>query len=242
MSTIIQRLEATTRWAERIQSELGHIKQTKERPVHFRPSSRGVAMVGLTPDRPQRGESGIEKLGDIAKEFESRFDEHCLGKKQGRPTPEKALQSFLIREALLNGRRMTTLEAAVEGGGGAGQLLFVTDELSLLDDGEKVVCDLLALHGESTPVVIELKSARQATQLAAQVTRYARLVDHHREQFSNLFTAILGRPIELTNAAEKCVVWPAPKGNGKRRHQELKGIQILEYRDAYSFQRVSQED
>lgn len=105
MSVIKTRLEATIGWAERIREELGPLQQAHGHQVHFRPSATGVAMVGLTPKRPQRGKSGIRDLARLAKDFDEAFHAHCVSTAQGRETPEKALQSFLIRNALSNGRR-----------------------------------------------------------------------------------------------------------------------------------------
>lgn len=80
--------------------------------VHFRPSSTGVSMVGLLPDRPQRGKSGIHDLGKVARDFKAMFAAHCRDIDHGRVTGEKALRSFLIREAYQNERRMVSLDAA----------------------------------------------------------------------------------------------------------------------------------
>jgi len=225
------RLAATTEWAEKIRMELGALQRARGHEVHFRPAATGVAMVGLRPDRPQRGKSGIRDLGRLAKGFDDAFKTHCVSPKQGRETPEKALQSFLIRSALSNGRRMKAVEAAL---GKGVTLLFVTDELSLPDGKGKVVCDLLALRDDHTPVVIELKSARDLDRLVHQVTSYAGLVDDHREEFSKLYSAVLGRPVTLRHAAEKWIVWPPPaEGDRGPGDQKIpKGIEVFVYRPA----------
>jgi len=229
MSVLKKRLEATIDRADEIRKVLGTLQQARGHEVHFRPSATGVAMVGLTSDRPQRGKSGIRDLARLARNFEEAFKKHCLPDEQGRETPEKALQSFLIRNALSNGRRMKALEAAV---GKGAALRFITDELSLPDGKGKVVCDLLALRNDHTPVVIELKSARELGRLVYQVRRYADVVDDHRDEFARLFSAVLGRPIQLQHPAEKWIVWPPPaKGDrGPGDDQVPKDIEVFVYR------------
>lgn len=231
MSTLKTRLEATTRCAERIRKALRVLQEANGHRVHFRPSATGVAMVGLTPDKPQRGKSGIQNLERLAKKFEEEFKTHCIDPVQGRDTPEKELQSFLIRNALSKARRMTSLESAV---GAGAALLFITDELSLPDDEGKVVCDLLALRGEDTPVIIELKSSRDRGRLVYQLERFAQAMDDNPEEFSRLYSAVLGRTVTLRNAAEKWLVWPPPaKGDRGPGDDEIPdNIEVFVYRPA----------
>lgn len=88
-----QRLEAVTRWAERVRGTLADTLQAHAGEVHFRPGASGVSMVGLLPDWPQRGKSGLKDLQRVARDFDALFAAHCRGIKQGRETGEKALQS-----------------------------------------------------------------------------------------------------------------------------------------------------
>jgi hypothetical protein len=90
------RLEATVGWARRIRATLQPLLEEHGNRVHFRPSSTGVAMVGLLHDRPQRGKGGIRNLERLSSDFESMFQEHCHDVEHGRVTGEKALQSALI--------------------------------------------------------------------------------------------------------------------------------------------------
>ncbi len=207
MSMLKTRLEATIGWAKKVRKELGHLQLENGDRVHFRPSATGAAMVGLTHDRPQRGKSGIRTFKKLIANFEDDFKAHCLPVEKGRDTPEKALQSFLIRNALSNARRMKALEKAL---GANSEVLFITDELSLPDGEDKVVCDLLALRNGQTPVIIELKSARHLGRLVQQVKSYANLIDSNRAEFSRLYSEVLGVTVTLRHAAEKWIVWPPP--------------------------------
>ncbi len=202
--------------------------------VHFRPSSSGIAMVGLLPDRPQRGKSGITNLSSLAANFEAVFDQHCGNVDHRRVTGEKALQSFLIGEAQTNGRRLASLNTASGKTEDPVELWFMTDEIALPLETGKTVCDILALRrdgGRTTPVVIELKDSRQLSRLVEQVSGYARLVDEHADLFAELYGALLGENVTFDAPTEKWIVWPAAGAGPDRRTQELleRGIRIAGY-------------
>jgi ADP-ribosyl-[dinitrogen reductase] hydrolase len=238
-----ERLRRTIKWARRIRAELQPLLNAHGANVHFRPSSTGIAMVGLLPERPQRGKSKIRNLKSISDGFQVMFDSHCRNVEQGRVTGEKALQSFLISEAQTNGRRLASLNRASAATDDPVELVFITDEISLPVEGGKTVCDLLALRrdgGRCTPVVIELKDSRQLTRLVEQVEGYAALLDVHADLFAELFAALLGEDITFGGPAEKWIVWPSSGTGSECRTQELQahGIRVVAYgrNDAsYSF-------
>lgn len=175
-STQREHLAQVTQWAEATRSVLGPVLAREAGRVHFRPGSRGVAMVGLLPERPQRGKSGLRDLSRVAQEFESLFQTHCVEVAHGRPTPEKSLQSSMTADAYLHERRMLPLCVDER------ETVFVADELALPKaEGGRIVCDMLALRRDSEgycrPAVIELKSARQLSRLVEQVRDYAACVE-----------------------------------------------------------------
>lgn len=238
-----ERLRRTIAWARRIRSELQPVLDAHGDRVHFRPSSSGIAMVGLLPDRPQRGKGSITNLKSLAANFEALFDQHCRSVDHGRVTGEKALQSFLVVDAQTNRRRLASLNAASTQTDDPVELYFVTDEIALLVESAKTVSDILALRrdrGRSTPVVIELKDSRQLTRLVEQVDGYARLVDEHADLFAELFGAVLGEDISFDGPTEKWIVWPVVGAGPDPRTQELleRGIRVIGYAkagDGYSF-------
>jgi len=69
-------LEATIKRAEQIPGLLQRLKGARHGEVHFRPSSGGIAMVGLHLDRPQRGKSGIRDLDALVRDFDATFSRH----------------------------------------------------------------------------------------------------------------------------------------------------------------------
>lgn len=200
-------------------------------------------MVGLLHDRPQRGKSGITNLDRLVSEFEPMFAAFCKDVEQGRPTGEKALQSFLIRDSHAHGRRMEAINVASRQTTEPVELIFVTDEIPLpLADG-KIVCDILALRrdeGRSTPVLLELKDDRMLTRLVEQVEGYSVLVDEHRGLFAELFGALLGEPVTFDRPTEKWIVWPAAGVGKDPREDELaaKGIRVVTYNEEAAEYRI----
>jgi hypothetical protein len=229
-----KRLKATIDWAHKVRECLSPLQCTHGDRVHFRPASTGVSLVGLLPDRPQRGKSGLTNLDNVAANFEKLFEDNCITVDQGRVTGEKALQSFLIREAYVNNRRMASLNAASSTTDAPVDLWFVTDELALpLDDG-KIVCDILALHRDGNrlrPVLLELKDDRQLTRLVEQVDSYSRLMDKHDELFGELYGTILGEQVTFDGLTEKWIKWPTAGKDHDPREAELaqQGIRVVGY-------------
>jgi hypothetical protein len=226
------RLRGIIEWATKAREKLSHLLQ--EKPVHFRPASTGVSMIGLLPDKPQRGENGFRDLDRLVKGFPDLFEIHCVNIKQGRPTEEKALQSFLIREAYQDGRKLQSLNVASQQTNTPVELVFIADEISLPIKGGKIVCDLLALRRDgnrSTPVLLELKSERQMSRLVEQVNGFSTIIEEHLALFGELFSAILGEPVMLEGKVEKWLIWPSSGQKKDPREEELSlfGIRLVSY-------------
>lgn len=200
-------------------------------------------MVGLLPDRPQRGKSGLTKLERVRTEFEPLYARYCRDAEQGRRTGEKALQSFLIRESYTHERRLVPINLASQDANDPVELVFVTDEIALPVAGGKIVCDILALrcdHQRSTPVLLELKDDRMLARLVEQVEGYTTLIDEHAGLFSELFGVLLGEDVRFDGPTEKWIVWPAVGDGRDPREDELlcKGIRVVTYEvlgSSYSF-------
>ena len=110
------------------------------------------------------------------------------------------------------------------------ELIFVTDEIRLPIEGKEIICDLLALRNTDAghiPVVIELKAKRAKAELIRQVNAYASLVDDHSGLFAELYSALLGYPINFVGRCEKWIVWPS--GNDDEYEQKLAadGIRLV---------------
>ena len=227
-------LRATIQWAYQLRSVLGAVQETQGDRVHFRPASKGIAMVGLLADRPQRGKGGMTQLSRIADEFDTMFSTHCRDIEHGRVTGEKALQSFLISEAYSHQRRMRSLNDATKATDAPVELWFITDEIALPLERGKTVCDVLALrrdNGRCTPILLELKDARHLTRLVQQVSAYSDLINTHATLFSELYGALLGEPIQFNGPAEKWIIWPGRGLTRDPREDELaaQGIRTVGY-------------
>lgn len=234
------RLIRAIEWAREIERHLAAVRARHVGQVHFRPASTGIAMIGLLPDRPQRGKSGITMPARLAANFEAEFRGHCVDCEHRRLTPEKRLQSWLIAEAYRHDRRLRPLAAPDL----AAPLIFITDELSLPADDGRIVCDLLALD-DDRPVILELKPSREKKRLVEQVTRYAALVEAHITLFSELCSIILGRELTLRAPCERWIVWPAAGIDSDPQEDALAelGIRVVGYEatdQAFAF-RVGRE-
>ncbi len=233
-----EHLEKVIDWAQKIEDELHEIIWHHHYPVHFRPSSTGVAMIGLTAKRPQRGRSGFTNLKNVYNNFNELLRKHCVDIHQGKATPEKALQSFLIMRSKRNyfERWIGPLNEASEKTQSPARLRFVTDEIAVPGDKRRIVCDLLAMRetkdGGRVPVVIELKSARHMKRLIQQVTDYATLVDTHADLYARLFETILHDDTTFTGPCEKWIVWPQAGDTKDPREDRLAeiGIRVVGYK------------
>ncbi len=217
-------------WAGAIRRELAGVLKVRGGQVHFRPSSSGVTMVGLHPERPQRGKGGYRDLAKLASDFDAEFRKHCVDIDQGRPTEEKELQSWLVAHAQTHDGALTPLFPN-------GEVVFVTDEIPVPHDSGRIVCDLLAARiigpGRIRPVLIELKSERAMKRLVEQVTSYAAIIDAHPKLFEDLYGALLGKPVlsdrtavRFEGGVEKHIVWPAPPSGGEPRRAKLATLDI----------------
>ena len=223
-------LELSTMSARSISAE--HRKQldAERHRVHVRPTASGLTLVSILHETSQVGEA-FTHIDKLIGQLGATYDE------PRRKTPEKQLQSALIRNAHANERHLDALEKASERTNEPVQLLFVNDELAMsLRDGGRIVCDVLALRvdgGRSRPVLLELKSSRDLNQLIKQVVGYSTLLEEHRDLFAAFYGAILGRDVHFDDGPpETWIVWPEATGHEKDpREEELRvqGIRVVSY-------------
>ena len=201
--------------------------------VHLRPTENGITLVGLHRERPQRGR-GKYTASELSANFDAEYRQHCVDISQGRPTPEKELQAFVISEAYRAGRCLRVLRTSGSTSGPFDPVAFVTDELALLTGNGKFVCDLLAVRREAdrvVPLIVELKTERAMTRLARQLSDFARLIESHRPAFERLYSAVLGAELRFTHTPEKWLLWPEAGHGADPREQELadQGIGVVQY-------------
>ena len=238
-----ERLERIIKSAEEMIPSAKNIQEDEKiQDVHFRPTSDGITIVSLNPESPQLGVpcKDIEHIAENLKQL-------AKISQPGRSTPEKKLQSFLIRDAYNHGGKMACLKESRKTDPTV-ELIFVTDEI-FLPVGESKRgrgCDLLAVRNTNAgpvPVLLELKSERKKKELVEQVETYSRLVNEHADRFGKLYSELLGRSIKFAGPCEKWIVWPEipSKDLGPDEHEEAltqRGIRLVCYEqkgDEFSF-------
>ncbi len=234
-STQVNKFDRMTDVAHDIHQHLQDIPEYISGCVHFRPTANGVTMVGLLPDRPQRGKGGYKAEG-LKSAFTVEFPEYCVNIGQGRPTAEKRLQSFVIGDAYRHQRLMQAMQSRLPDSEDTS-LYFVTDEISVTHDDNKVVCDILAINRRKdgvAPVLMELKSERAMSRLVEQLNNYEAIMKTYQTNFEGLFSALMGEEIRFAFPPEKWMVWPASDTGPDRREAELlpQGIRIVGYSES----------
>jgi hypothetical protein len=229
--------------AKAIREQLSDIEQYKNGQVHFRPTSSGITFISLCPSSAMLGEGSLA-AETIAANIAALYEEHCVGRIPGRPTEEKQLQAHIISEAYRNARIFSFSQLGRNTS--FNNMRFVTDELAVVHEDTKRLCDILGLRkkdGMMVPAVIELKSSRNMKELCEQVNTYAKVIQRNKTDFEELFSAVLGEEVKFSDKPERWIIWPHHADSGKdKREDELgaKGIGLVSYRkmadDTYIFQ------
>jgi hypothetical protein len=205
----------------------------KHHSFRLRPSVNSISLVSCSSVTPQLGFSGITN----EKALRSKLNDLQQGKitllPPDRKTPEKALQSWLISQALADGQKLASIDAVLNDG---HSYRFVTDEISLrvsdasqtATNGNRVVADLLLIRtndqGESEIVNAELKSQR-STETFKQIDDFWKFMgEDQRKRWREFIGTMLGDS-ELrwkdVNAPCGIVIWPAPLGASSQQTREL---------------------
>ena len=144
---------------------------------------------------------------------------------------ERRLQSYIIREAMKNGRDLTRV---LNISNTFDELLFCLDEISLGDRNNKVQlefdnetgivrCDILAVgklknSSDWRPVLLELKYDRSMKRLNAQLKNFTSLFDTEemRDALEDLIKTLIPKKIDKYDGTFiKGIVWPAPNNPEK---------------------------
>jgi hypothetical protein len=109
----------------------------------LRPSVGSISLVSCSSYTHQLGFSGVKSAQGLEEKLKALKEKRTKLAAPGRQTPEKALQSWLILEAMQNEGRVDSIKRAA---GDYHSYWFVSDEIALKDpDPEtgKFVADLL---------------------------------------------------------------------------------------------------
>lgn len=202
---IIWRLEQMIERAEKLNEIKGEVKKHAEKyDRYIRVAGESYTLVSLSNVSPllASGRGEQKKLEEVLNQInDPELKPVVKSKEQLKALKERRLQSYLIKEALLNERSLIVAfdinknklrEEFTE-------LLFAFDEVSLGDtDHEPIIrCDLLCVgvkEDKAFPVVLELK-AESATskkvweELERQTRDFAKHV--YNPKFSQLFARLL---------------------------------------------------
>lgn len=227
----------------------------KRYSFRLRPSVNSISLVSCSSSTPQLGFSDITNATGLKKKLEALKQEKISLEPPRRKTPEKALQSWLISQAITNGQQLKSLDAVLKDG---HSYRFVSDEISLKvsDDPHppgsryRAVADLLLIRtndqGESEIVNVELKSQR-STETFKQIDNFWEFMGEGQRKRWREFIGIMLGGSELrwkeVDARRGIVVWPAPVSSSSKRTKELlskrkaNGIDTICYTDPlYEFE------
>jgi len=208
-----QQIQAITASARHLRELTGRTLPALDADLYLRPVPDGCTVLSVNPSR--RPQQGLMRRWGPRVNFEAwrELRNESFAERDNQPTrvtPEKAMQSLLIRDAITNQGWMKLLTAACPE---QPRLRFLADELAFrASDGEKTVCDVVAVRWQDdlgTLIVIELKSARHLRRLTEQVCKMATLIAGNLEDFRLLAEASWGVPVQLTPKVERWIIWPS---------------------------------
>jgi hypothetical protein len=203
----------------------------------LRPSVNGISAISCCDDTPQLGFS----ISDC--DLERKMEIPLASPR--RNTPEKRLQSWLIRRALKSGGILEPLHDVL-----GGQYWFVSDEIALKSASDKVVADLLLVavnsKGLARLVNVELKSER-LMETFRQVIYFRTALENPglQEGWKRFAGVMTGKSFQWHPSQETygVVIWPARqdpmklRANAKRKDYarvDVIGYQLDEETKEYS--------
>jgi len=222
-------LNKTCEWATKAADALGALGANEGHRAHFRPTTSGITMVGLLPGKCDLGKS-YQNLDRLVTNFEEEFRAHCNAEGPAKPTSEKELQGFLVRDALTHSRSMAALNGATAPTNDPVELTFVTDELVMPTVSGDHRLDLLAIRGLASgrpiPVLIELKTLRARKDLLRQVTTYGDVLAEHLGALAKLTSCVLGQDVRFEGPPEKWIVWPRAGAHPDPCSDEFAAVEV----------------
>ena len=200
--------------------------------MHFRGSLNSISLISISDEKPEIGKKINLKETYSIKEKENLVNKNIelinLKTIPHRPTPEKKLQSWIIKYALHNDYKLPF----------DNNLLFITSEIAIQNKNKKkIINDILAYDVVKKQIcIIELKSTRSEKELIKQVTNFEEIINENLQFFSELLF-IHGFTNQKNNqfSISKMIIWPYEKTSTKKKLKEL-GIIEVTYTNNYTFQ------
>lgn len=202
--------------------------------LHFRASVGTMSLIELSAERPELGIScNIKKykqgtdvldhiLQDIAK-VKSKSSNQRL-------TPEKELQAWIIRDAILHNHQLP-FDRSIQ---------FITSELALQSQEfqKKVVVDIIGYSQTRGSIcVIEIKYARHLKRLVEQVENFESVISEKQNFFQQLLK-VHGIEANNTLNVEKIIIWPYAESVKASQHlssNNISGYGYIRTQSGYDF-------
>lgn len=181
-----------------------------EDEAHLRGNIKSMSLISLSKDRPELGFSNLKTEKTITDKLK-KLKEIELG----RATPEKVLQSWIIKNSIQNNHTLPF----------GNNIKFITSEMAIVNDNKRIVNDILGFCNGSL-YVIELKSDRAMNRLIEQVNNFEKVITSDINLFDDL-CKIHGCKWDKKTII-KVIVWPYSK-NGKKSSKILLDKEIIEY-------------
>jgi ribonuclease J len=216
----------------RIAEELNAEKDAslRKKQWHFRGNCNSFSLISLSPKTPELGISGLKTKKQGENAFDWRLEKKIETEPQ-RSTPEKILQSWIIDSALSNGKKLPF----------GNDLTFLTSELAMTNVyvkskgvKGKLVNDILAIDGNGTLWVVELKSDRNRKRLREQVSDFMQLVTNDQIFFQGLVSTLIAKECPISGEVKSMIVWP-----GTLRGDWGKTEEVCYYSDGNEFSFIS---
>ena len=184
-------------------NEMNHdLLLKKDEEAHLRGNLKSMSLISISKDKPELGFSTIKNEESVFRKLKELKEKNL-----GRSTPEKLLQSYIIKHALLSNHTLPF----------GKNIYFITSEIAVFNkDSKRIVNDILGFNENGQLCIIELKSDRHMTRLKQQVDNFANIVkdEEHIDFFYSLLE-LYGHKWDR-KSIQKIVVWPKAKGTGKK--------------------------
>lgn len=190
-------------------------KELIDNGVHFRANLNSLSLISVGAEKPELGVQ-CKKHDNWSTEILFDYIERINNKPlPQRPTPEKSLQAWVIKQAQENDNILTF----------ADSIRFITSELAFSDPEKgKIVSDIIGFDTKQNRIVIlELKSDRLLKRLVEQVDNFDYIISQNQQLFDDLLS-IYG--YKTDNKPLKAILWPNAKTSPLAKLEDLK---IAEY-------------
>ena len=212
---VSSQLASLVKTANLITQDEGIIKLTEQlrsQQLRIRPSVHSFSLVSYSETTPQLGFPDIRSASRLAAKLKQPIPKPC------RVTPEKKLQSWLIRSTASTGGELVPLSNLF-----GSRFWFVSDELAIsvvaISEAKRtrkrIIADLLLVReddqGLAQFVNVELKSKR-TTDTFTQVLNFRPLIEHSElkkvwRQFAQTMTGKVFNWEDASNT-HGLVIWP----------------------------------